>query len=217
MKWKPGEPLGLESENFFLRSMTPTDLTNRYIDWARDAELMENLNTPPREINREQLTRYISRFDNKTKFHLGVFTKESGLHVGFYTIYIDARTRAAQTNVVIGDRDYWGRSVVQETRAAIIDFLFDHMKLERVWGSPFERNFPSIFNYKAQGFTCEGVLRKHGVRVSGERVDQYVFGLLKEEWYARRGRGQPKAPDAASAAKQAQPAPGDNDDHRKVL
>ena len=187
MKWTPGTPLGLQSENYFLRSMTPTDITNRYIDWAKDAELMENLNTPPKEIDREQLIRYLKRFNNKTSYHLGLFTKESGLHIGFYTVFVDARTRTAQTNVVIGDRDFWGKGVVLETRAVIIDFLFDALGMERVWGSPFERNFPSIFNYKAQGFTCEGVLRKHGLRVSGERVDQYIFGLLRDEWHARKG------------------------------
>lgn len=187
MKWKPGTPLGLESENFFLRSMTPTDITNRYIDWAKDAELMENLNAPPREIDREQLTRYLKRFNNRTSYHLGLFSKDSGLHVGFYTVFIDPRARTAQTNVVIGDRDFWGKGVVLETRAVIIDFLFDRLGIERIWGSPFERNFPSIFNYKAQGFVCEGVLRRHGVRVNGERVDQYIFGLLRDEWRARKG------------------------------
>lgn len=216
MNWKPGTPLSLESENFFLRSMTPTDVTNRYIEWAKDAELMENLNTPPRDISRDQLTRYISRFDNRTRYHLGVFTKESGLHIGFYTIYIDPRTRAAQTNVVIGDRNFWGKSVVLETRAVIIDFLFERLGMQRIWGTPFERNFPSIFNYKAQGFTCEGVMRKHGVRVSGERVDQYIFGLLREEWRARKGSKAAKGSVIEPPPAPDDDAPSEND-HRDRL
>jgi len=168
--------------------MREEDITDRYIAWAKDPELMENLNAPARAINRTQLRRYIKTFDNKTKFHLGVFSKESGVHIGFFTVFVDAKNRSAQTNVVIGDRDYWGKGVVLETRGAIIDFLFDVIGVAKIWGTPFERNFPSIFNYKAQGFTCEGVLRKHVVNVKGKRVDQYIFGLLREEWHARQAK-----------------------------
>lgn len=166
--------------------MRPADVSERYIAWAKDPELMENLNTPARTVSRTQLQRYIKTFDNRTKFHLGVFTRRDDVHIGFFTIYVDNKNRSAQTNVVIGDRDYWGKGVVLEARAAIIEFLFEKIGLEKVWGTPYERNFPSIFNYKAQGFTCEGVLRKHVVNVKGKRVDQYVFGLLREDWRARR-------------------------------
>ena len=166
--------------------MRPEDVTDRYIAWARDPELMENLNMPARTVTHSQLQRYIKSFDNRTKFHLGVFAQPENLQIGFFTIYVDNKNRSAQTNVVIGDRDYWGKGVVLEARAAIIDFLFDVIDMEKIWGTPYERNFPSIFNYKAQGFTCEGVLRKHMVNVQGKRVDQYVFGLLREEWLARR-------------------------------
>ena len=170
--------------------MREEDISDKYIAWAKDPELMEGLNTPARSLNRTQLQRYIKTFDNRTKFHLGVFSQPENLHIGFFTIYVDNKNRSAQTNVVIGDRDYWGKGVVLEARAAIIDFLFEIVKVEKIWGTPYERNFPSIFNYKAQGFTCEGVLRKHMVNVKGQRVDQYIFGLLREEWLARRGRDE---------------------------
>ena len=95
---------------------------------------------------------------------------------------------AIASYVVIGDRDYWGKGVVLEARGALLDFLFDVVGVSKVWGTPFERNFPSIFNYKAQGFTCEGVLRKHVINVKGKRVDQYIFGLLRDEWHAHRAK-----------------------------
>lgn len=188
LTWQPGDPVALKTKSYTLRSMGPDDITDRYITWAKDPELMENLNAPARLVNRTQLKRYIKSFDNRTKFHLGVFTAPEGVHIGFFTIYVDAKNRSAQTNVVIGDRDYWGKGVVLEARGAILDFLFDVVGVAKIWGTPFERNFPSIFNYKAQGFTCEGVLRKQVINMKGKRVDQYIFGLLREEWHARRAQ-----------------------------
>ena len=99
------------------------------------------------------------------------------------------KDRLAQTNVVIGEKEFWGQSVVIETRAAIIDFLFDRMNMEKIWGRPIARNMPAIFNYKAQGFRTEGVLHKHLRDPSGKRIDQIMFGLLRDEWRARR-RGE---------------------------
>jgi RimJ/RimL family protein N-acetyltransferase len=185
--WRPGEPLRIETRNYTMRSLAPADVNREFISWARDPEVMTTLNLPPRELSYEQMVGYVKRFDNKSKFGIGVFAKDAGGKlIGFYAVYCDIRNATAQTNVVIGDRAYWGKKVVIETRGALIDFLFDRMNMHKIWGMPLARNFPSVFNYKAQGFTCEGVMREHRRGFSGGRLDQYIFGLLKSEWKARR-------------------------------
>ena len=189
MNWQPGQPLCLETERFVVRTVTRDDVGKNYLGWAKDPEVMVTLNLPPRQLTRLQLVRYVERFNNKTAFHLGIFLKESGRQIGFYSVYYDAANRLAQTNVVVGDREYWGQGVVVETRSAIIDFLFDVLGAEKVWGMPLARNIPSVFNYKAQGFKCEGILRRHRRSVGGGRADQLAFGLLRDEWQARK-RGE---------------------------
>ena len=186
MSWQLGQPLCLETSRFFVRSMTPADVTNQFIAWTRDPEVIQTLNLPVRKVKREEFVRYVQRFDNKVSFGLGIFTKKEDHHIGFYSVLCDNRQATAITNVVIGERDYWGKGVVIETRAAILDFLFDRLAIHKVWGKPFARNFPAVFNYKAQGFTCEGVLREHLKSVTGGRIDQLVFGLLRHEWRARK-------------------------------
>jgi len=182
MTWQPGTPLKLETERFVVRSVIARDVGSNYMTWAKDPNVMETLNLPPRQLTLGQLVRYVERFNNKTSFHLGVFLKETGVQIGFYSVYVDASNMIAQTNVVVGDRAWWGKRVVLETRAAIIDFLFDVIGVDKVWGLPLARNVPSVFNYKAQGFKCEGVLRQHRKSVVGGRADQLAFGLLKSEW-----------------------------------
>ncbi len=60
------------------------------------------------------------------------------------------------------------------------------MKVAKVYGRLHARNHASIFNYKAQGFTCEAILRRHEVGPDGERRDMLMFGLLREEWLEAR-------------------------------
>ena len=55
--------------------------------------------------------------------------------------------------------------------------------------APLSRNFPAIFNYKAQGWVHEGTLVSHYRSVlDGSRLDQFRFRLLPEEWRRLRGK-----------------------------
>ena len=71
--------------------------------------------------------------------------------------------------------------------------MLDEVGVHKVCGNPFARNFPAVYNYRAQGFHCEGVLREHRLSATGERLDQFLFGLLRREWHERRameGQGE---------------------------
>ena len=184
MDWRPGEPLRLETERFRLRSLTPADATITYVSWWNDPEVQEGLNFPARGWDRQRAIKHISQFNNKTAFHLGIFCKDTDSMIGFFAAFPDPHTKVAKTNIVIGEKDYWGKNVVQEVRARMLSFLFEVMGMEKVKGEIQGRNYPSIFNYKAMGFTCEGVLRNDIPRFDGGRTDVFIFGLLRDEWDA---------------------------------
>jgi RimJ/RimL family protein N-acetyltransferase len=89
--------------------------------------------------------------------------------------------------VLIGDKAYWGQRTVLETRSALLDRLFRRMEIEKAVGMPMARNFPAIFNYRAQGWELEGVLKEHRVGAHRKgRLDQLQFGMTKAAWVARR-------------------------------
>jgi len=185
--WRPGQPLRVDTERFFLRSLTPGDAGITYVSWWNDPEVQAGLNFRPRHWDKQRAMQHIAQFDNETKFHLGIFCKETGRIIGFFAAFPNPSTKVAKTNIVIGEKDYWGKRVVQEIRPAMLSFLFEVMGMEKVKGEIQGRNYPSIFNYKKQGFTCEGILRKELVHYSGEgRTDVFIFGLLREEWEAQQ-------------------------------
>lgn len=187
--WLPGRPLYLETKRFYLRSLNRADATDRYLKWAADPEIMNPLNTPAKTVPREELIRYIEGFNNDSDFLLGVFDRESSAYVGFFAVNVDKANRSAMTNVVVGEKDWWGKRVVLEARAAILDFLFDVIEVDKVNGIPFATNHPAIYNYKAQGFALEGMMRQHRLAFDGKsRLDQCQFGLLREGWQPLRGK-----------------------------
>jgi RimJ/RimL family protein N-acetyltransferase len=193
--WKPGSPLVLMTKNFMLRSVAPEQVGPWYVEWLQDPELMAFLNLEPRQGDSpqqamERMRRYVGRSNNRTNFHLGVYPKGSQRQIGFFALEMDFRNGTAQTRVVIGDKDYWGKHVVRECRAAIIEFVFRTTNFVKIWGMTSSRNIPSIYNYKAQGFQSEGVLRNHIRTIEGGRFDVILFGLMRDEWEKRKEQDQ---------------------------
>jgi RimJ/RimL family protein N-acetyltransferase len=166
-----------------------------YVEWLQDPELLAFLNLEqPKDGGPNQtlarMRRYVARSNNRNSFHLGVYPKGQQQQIGFFSLDLDFRNGTAQTRVVIGDKAYWGKHVVRETRAAIIEFVFRTTNFVKIWGMTSSRNIPSIYNYKAQGFKNEGVLREHIRTIDGGRFDVVMFGLLRREWEERKEQGR---------------------------
>jgi len=180
----------LKTDRFLVRTLRESDACETLLGWLADAELMNNVNHKPQRLTMLQLRRFIMSYDQATKLLIGVFDKENEKLVGYYLIEINPPQRRATFNVVIGDRDYWGQRIVLETRAALMDYLFQFGAVDKLIGGPLARNFPAVFNYKAQGWKLEGLMRSHVLSASGtDRIDQYQFAMLKEDWQAIKNAG----------------------------
>jgi RimJ/RimL family protein N-acetyltransferase len=187
MTWSPGDLVELETERFILRSVEREDATDAVTGWLEDPDVMVGLNMPRQRMTKAQAVRWILQQDNLRRFVIVVIDKETSTPIGLFTITNDTVNNCVETAVVIGNHDYWGKNVVIEARTALMDFIFDNLKSYKVVGKPHGRNFSSIFNYKAMGFTCEAILREHMRPVQGEgRLDQLIFGMLRSEWMAKR-------------------------------
>jgi len=180
-----GRPVRLETERLVLRSLTPADASQRWVEWSADESVMDPFNRPVLHLTVAEVGRAVARYDDDTTFAVGIFDKASGLHIGIFFIGVNHRDRLGNFAVMIGDHDFWGRNVVNEARAALLDHFFAERGVDKISGTPLARNFPAVFNYKAQGWRLEGVLRKHRCRPStGERRDLCQFGMLREDWEA---------------------------------
>lgn len=184
--WKPGQPVILETPRFVVRSISRLQVAWHSYPWTFDPEVMHPFGFKAGTWTRRTWYRRFRKPNNKRKFCLGIWPKGQSKLIGYENFDLSPHGVAA-LSVLIGDREWWGKGVVQETRGAIIDFLFGTAGCVRVWGTPSVRNFPSIFNYQNLGFTCEGTLRHHGYDPgTQERRDFFVFAMLRDEWLEKR-------------------------------
>lgn len=180
--WKPSRSVHIKTPRFNLDSMTRLEAAWHTYGWSSDREVTVPLGYPSRDWTLHAWYKQHRKYNNRNKFCLAIRPKNSSQVIGFEAFELSAGGTALLT-VAIGNRSWWGKGVVLETRTAILEFLFNETHCRRAWGTPSVRNLPSIFNYKALGFKSEGILRQHGYQPeSGAPVDYVIFGLLRDEW-----------------------------------
>lgn len=182
MTHEAGKPVRLDTERFHLRSLHSSDATARYAAWLNDPEVTRFLQVRFSGLQGVATIRdYIDGHDNVNRFLLGIFDREKDLHIGNYSLRLRRVHLTGNQGTMIGDKDYWGKGVVLETRAALLDFCFDDLGLDKVNGAVLSRNGPALYNYRRQGWVVEGI-RKAQFICDDERVDCVQFSMFRDHW-----------------------------------
>ena len=104
--------------------------------------------------------------------------------VGSCGLWLDDAGTAASLGYWV-DVWYEGRGLVTRAARAVLDHAFRAYDLARVEISTVAENMRSRAVAERLGFTYEGV-RRQAIAFPAARCDQAIYGLLADEWVARR-------------------------------
>jgi len=79
---------------------------------------------------------------------------------------------------------YWGKGIMTEAVGAMVEFAFTRTDLLRLFAGVFENNLSSMRVLEKNGFIRESVHKKAVIK-GGERLDEHLFSLLREDWTHR--------------------------------
>jgi RimJ/RimL family protein N-acetyltransferase len=79
---------------------------------------------------------------------------------------------------------YWGQGITTTAVTALIDEMFGHRGLERLWAPVMGPNAASARVAEKAGMRLEGIGRSHYVK-DGIRMDALNFGLTRQQWSDR--------------------------------
>lgn len=190
MPWQPGQKLKITTKRLVMKTMTPGDVNQDYLSWWNDDQLQEGLGHKSRNWTFERAVQHVKSFDNIKGFHLGVYLKETGKMIGFYSMNRDPVQKVSSSTTLIGDKNYWRQGLAKEISETTIGFRFRGMGIEKIEGKVRGDNVASKALLESLGFKKEGVLVKHGPAPGGGRIDITLYGLLKEEWLTRQNKDE---------------------------
>lgn len=180
----------VETDRLVLKMHTFDNLA-RLCEWANDPILLFfNDNQPeagtPITVScmEDYLCRMTGDADSEATIHFGIHRKNDNDLIGFAMIgHIDRYNRACKFGITIGVRTEWGRGYGGEVVRAVLQYAFGELGMNRVGADIYAMNERSIRLFEKAGFRREGTTRQ-AVLKGGRLVDEYHYGILREEWQA---------------------------------
>jgi RimJ/RimL family protein N-acetyltransferase len=158
--------------------------------WENDEEIVAMISdeVAPTSLDatRAELARWIATDERSVRFAMR--RADADDFVGFIHLgEIERAQGRCKLGYLIGEKSFWGRGYATEAVRAVVAHAFGPLGLRRIGAGAYATNPASIRVLEKAGFRREGVLRSH-VRRGDAFIDEILFGLLRDEWSARRDR-----------------------------
>ena len=170
----------LETERLSLRRLRPSDaesifaiLSDRELTRFYDDEAFTDISQA-----REQIAAWHRGFDEWRLIRWGITLRGSDQVIGTCGYYGFHRWHARASLGYELARPYWRRGIMTEALAAIIDFGFLEVGLNRIQAVLMPGNVPSVKLLEKLGFQREGILRQYENWGEKGHVDLLSFSLL---------------------------------------
>ncbi len=169
------------SSRLTIRAFTGEDVTDEYIGWLNDRELMKYSRQRFLVHDRYTCNVYLERFRDSPNFFWNIVRRTDGLQVGTATAYVDPINFVVDVGLLIG---YPGEGYGSEAFGAIVTYLFAEYEARKVTCGTLSLNQAMCQIASRWGLRLEGTLR-----ASEPMGDKYwpvnLYGILKCEWERR--------------------------------
>lgn len=181
----------LVGARIYLRPVEESDLDQAQ-RWINDPEIWHYLGVT-RPLDRKAEQGWWEAHDRRpqpSSMHFGIVLAQNDELIGTTGfVRIDWLNRVAETGTLIGTKDRWGQGYGTESKELLLAYGFDTLDLHRIESRVIAYNARSAGHLLRTGFVDEGRDRQAVFR-DGRRWDVLRYGLLAEEWRARRASGE---------------------------
>jgi len=170
----------IQTGRLLLRNLKPNDVSGDYVQWLNDPDINKYLSCAKTGHTMESCLAYVQSYQQRNdRALIGIFLKESGLHIGNLTFSsIDWQAKSVAIGVSIGKKEYMGKGLASESLSALVTYCFDQTQASRLWAGINVNNTACCNLYKRCGFEVEEVLPKSS-NINGELQDSYIVSFSK--------------------------------------
>lgn len=181
----------LETPRLRLVPFGPGHLTDRYVSWLNDPEVVRYSEQRHRRHTRESCGEFLRSFDAGPHLFWAVEAHAEGLgHIGNLTAYLDAPNGTADVGILIGAKEAWGRGYGSEAWIAACGHLLGTRGLRKVTAGTLSLNAGMLAVMRKAGMSEEGRRRRQNL-CEGQEADMVLSALFREDWLLRRSGGRP--------------------------
>lgn len=167
----------IETARLQLRHLTEADVTESYLSWLNDPEVLRYLEVRfSKAGGLEGLSSFVKTVNDSTDTVMfGIFRKDTGHHIGNIKLGpIKLEHARAEIGFLIGDRLSWGAGYASEAIQAVAQFGLDHLNLAKIGAGCYETNVGSMKALLKAGFLQVATI-PNDVVSDGARVASLLF------------------------------------------
>ena len=165
----------LETERLRLEPFGEPHLTERYVAWLADPEVVRWSEQRRRSHTLASCRAYVDSFRGTPNMLFAIVAKDPALgHLGNLNVYIDTRHGVADIGILMGERAAWGKGYGREAWGAIMGALLRDPTMRKVTGGCVADNVAMVKIMRACGMVEDGRRVRHYV-YDGREVDVVTF------------------------------------------
>ena len=172
----------LSGKKVDLRGFEKSDI-GPYKQWLHDSEVtffLEMGDRPQRDKEVDDLWQTVSQDDNSVLF--AMVEKNEGKLIGICgLVQISAIHRRAQLNILIGEKDFWGKGCGKDACSLLVGYSFNKLNLNSVQLGVNSANTRAVRAYESIGFVFEGK-RCAFIYRNGKYYDTSLYSILRSEY-----------------------------------
>lgn len=174
----------IETKRLILRRFTMNDVLPMYTNWASDPAVTKYLTWPTHtgpDVTEMVLKSWVTDYEKPAYYQWAIAFKETPDDPigGISVVSHDDRVKKCEIGYCLG-RTWWHKGVMSEALAAVIDYMFDNVGMNRVEARHDTNNPNSGAVMKKCGMKYEGTLRQAGMNNQGVR-DEARYAILKSD------------------------------------
>ena len=177
------EQIFLKYKNLVIRPLTDEDLELR-VQWYNDPDIRKTL-ILDKPLEMDKTTEWFKSIkDSKERLDL-VIAMSDGIPIGVTGLReIDPQNQSSGIYMILGDKAYWGKSIMYDVHLCLLNYGFQSMNLNKIWANVLSNNIASYVTLKKVGFTREAVFKNEFFRDT-KYYDIYRMAILRREFYAK--------------------------------
>ncbi|MCW5635299.1 MAG: GNAT family N-acetyltransferase [Rubrivivax sp.] len=190
-------PTLLQGPRIRLRAFTAADITDTYVAWLNDPEVVRYSNQRFVRHTRESCERYFATFAGSPNLFVSLRVARPGasrageIAVGTLTAYRSLPHGTADVGILLGERAVWGQGIGLEAWQLLTDWLLATPGLRKVTAGTLACNTPMLRVAERSG------MRREGVRRAQEVVDGVPTDIVHFARFAQ-GTSPPQPLEAAT-------------------
>ncbi|MFC9541766.1 GNAT family N-acetyltransferase [Lysinibacillus sp. NPDC056959] len=161
-------------------SLNPYQLKHyeKTVHWLNNSEIRESFGLR-NEISYKGHLNWVQNLSDTIIW--AIHEEEFDNYIGNILLFLNKKHNSGFLQIYIGEIVNRGKKFGENALRCLINFVFNELKLNRLWLKVFEENKIAINLYNKVGFKFEGVERQSFYNGENFR-NQLIFSILKEEW-----------------------------------